>query len=170
MSFFIDYYQTVWSRVNTNGDQCRHRKDLAGPISNSPAASKTSRRLESRYITSQDGTCEDVRLGLNSVASTILRAKKPKKSCAGNRSTMPLAEKWARLRLRVRSMDDTGARRSTTRDGQSLVRRAAVEALEMKKMPLGFGINAQIYSGYAGSRTQILSFALNKRRFCERRC
>jgi carbon-monoxide dehydrogenase medium subunit len=80
-------------------------------------------------LRARNGTCEDVQVGLNSVASTIVHAKKPKRSCAVSRSQMPLSEMGEVAATECDPTDDNRGSAEYKREMvKVLVRRAATEA------------------------------------------
>jgi aerobic carbon-monoxide dehydrogenase medium subunit len=90
----------------------------------------------------KNGTCEDVRLGLNSVASTILRAKKAEEVLRGKSIDDATLRKMGEVAAtECEPMDDNRGSAEYKREMvKVLVRRAAVEALEMiENAPLGSG-------------------------------
>ena len=91
-------------------------------------------------LQAKNGICEDVRLGLNSVAPTILRAKKAEEVLRGKPITdSALREMGEIAATEVDPMDDNRGSAEYKREMvKVLVRRAAVEALEMiENAPLG---------------------------------
>jgi carbon-monoxide dehydrogenase medium subunit len=84
-------------------------------------------------LQAKNSICEDVRLGLNSVAPTILRAKKAEEVLRGKPITdSALREMGEIAATEVDPMDDNRGSAEYKREMvKVLVRRAAAEALKM---------------------------------------
>ena len=97
-------------------------------------------------LQAKNGTCEDVRLGLNSVASTIVRAKKAEEVLRGksiNDATLREMGEVAATEVRSHGRQPRLGR-IQARDGQSLSppRRRRGTGND-RKCPFRFGLNAQ---------------------------
>jgi aerobic carbon-monoxide dehydrogenase medium subunit len=133
--FFVDYYQTALEPGEL-------LTEIHVPPSERPGWSHikfTPRSVEdfatvgvAITLNSQNGTCQDIRLGLNSVASTIVHAKKAEEVLRGK----PINDETLREMGEVASSecdptDDNRGSAEYKRDlVKVLVRRAAKEALE----------------------------------------
>lgn len=80
-----------------------------------------------------DGVCEDIRMGLNSVAPTIVRAKKAEEVLRGKSIDDATLRKMGEVAAtECEPMDDNRGSAEYKREMvKVLVRRAAVEALKM---------------------------------------
>lgn len=89
-------------------------------------------------LRAKDGICEDVRLGLNSVAPIIVRAKQAERALLGKRiSDAVLREMGDIAATEVDPMDDNRGSAEYKRElVKVLVLRAAVEAVKMIESPL----------------------------------
>ena len=133
--FFIDYYQTAMEPGEL-------LTEIHVPPPQRPGWSHikfTPRSIEdfatvgvAITLKANNGTCEDIRIGLNSVASTIVRARKAEEVLRGKRSPMPLSRKWAKLpRPNATPPTTTAAPPNISVDMvKVLVRRAAQEAYQ----------------------------------------
>jgi carbon-monoxide dehydrogenase medium subunit len=133
--FFIDYYQTALEPG-----------ELLTEIHVPPAARPgwahikfTPRSVEdfatvgvAVTLRAKDGTCEDVRLALNSVASTIVRAKQAEEVLRGKPITDATIREMGEIAAtEVDPMDDNRGSADYKRDlVKVLVRRAAQEAMQ----------------------------------------
>jgi carbon-monoxide dehydrogenase medium subunit len=133
--FFVDYYQTALNAGEL-------LTEIRVPPSERPGWSHikfTPRSIEdfatvgvALTLRSRDGTCEDVRLGLNSVAPTILRAKLAEGALRGKQiNDSALREMGEIAATEVDPMDDNRGSADYKRElVKVLVRRAAQEALQ----------------------------------------
>ena len=132
--FFVDYYQTALNPGEL-------LTEIRVPPPNRPAWSHikfTPRSIEdfatvgvAITLRAKNGTCEDVRLGLNSVAPIIIRAKQAEKVLIGKQiNDATLREMGEIASTEVDPMDDNRGSAEYKRDlVKVLVRRAAEEAL-----------------------------------------
>jgi carbon-monoxide dehydrogenase medium subunit len=83
-------------------------------------------------LSAKNGVCEDVRVGLNSVASTIIHAKRAEEALRGKTITeAALSEMGEIAATEVDPMDDNRGSAEYKREMvKVLVRRAAQEALQ----------------------------------------
>lgn len=133
--FFVDYYQTA---LNTG----ELLTEIRVPPPERPGWSHikfTPRSVEdfatvgvAITLKAHDGTCDDIRIGLNSVASTIVHAKEAEKVLRGNAITdAALREMGKVAATEVDPMDDNRGSAEYKRDMvKVLVRRAALEAIQ----------------------------------------
>ena len=139
--FFLDYYQTALN-------PCELLTEIRVPPPSRPAWSHikfTPRSIEdfatvgvAITLRAKDGICEDVRLGLNSVAPIIVRAKQAERALLGKRiSDAVLREMGDIAATEVDPMDDNRGSAEYKRElVKVLVPRAAVEAVKMIESPL----------------------------------
>ena len=132
--FFVDYYQTALNPGEL-------LTEIRVPPPSRPAWSHikfTPRSIEdfatvgvAITLRAKNGTCEDVRLGLNSVAPIIIRAKQAEKVLIGKQiNDATLREMGEIASTEVDPMDDNRGSAEYKRDlVKVLVRRAAEEAL-----------------------------------------
>jgi aerobic carbon-monoxide dehydrogenase medium subunit len=133
--FFVDYYQTALNPGEL-------LTEIRVPPPSRPAWSHikfTPRSIEdfatvgvAITLRAKDGICEDVRLGLNSVAPIIVRAKQAERVLHGKRiSDAALREMGEIAATEVDPMDDNRGSAEYKRElVKVLVRRAAQEALQ----------------------------------------
>jgi carbon-monoxide dehydrogenase medium subunit len=133
--FFIDYYQTALEPGEL-------LTEIHVPPPQRPAWSHikfTPRSIEdfatvgvAITLRAQNGTCEDVRLGLNSVAATIVRARKAEEVLRGNPIDDATLRKMGEVAaMECEPMDDNRGSAEYKREMvKVLVRRAAQEALQ----------------------------------------
>jgi carbon-monoxide dehydrogenase medium subunit len=133
--FFVDYYQTALEPGEL-------LTEIRVPPPQRPGWSHikfTPRSVEdfatvgvAMTLRANSGSCEDVRLALNSVASTIVRAKRAEDVLRGNRlSDTVLREAGEIAASEVDPMDDNRGSADYKRDlVKVLVRRAAEQAIE----------------------------------------
>jgi aerobic carbon-monoxide dehydrogenase medium subunit len=133
--FFVDYYQTALNPGEL-------LTEIRVPAPSRPAWSHikfTPRSIEdfatvgvAITLRAKDGICEDVRLGLNSVAPIIVRAKQAERVLHGKRiSDAALREMGEIAATEVDPMDDNRGSAEYKRElVKVLVRRAAQEALQ----------------------------------------
>jgi aerobic carbon-monoxide dehydrogenase medium subunit len=133
--FFVDYYQTVlepgellteirvpppqrsgWSHINFTPRSVEDFATVGVAVT----------------LQAGNGTCEDVRLGLNSVASTIVRAKKAEEVLRGKPISDAALQEMGEVAAReVDPMDDNRGSADYKRDlVKVLVRRAVQEAYQ----------------------------------------
>jgi carbon-monoxide dehydrogenase medium subunit len=134
-NFFVDYYQTA-----LNGGELL--TEIRVPPPKRPAwchIKFTPRSIEdfatvgvALTLRAKNGTCEDVRLALNSVASIIMRAKQAELALLGKQITeSALREMGEIASTEVDPMDDNRGSAEYKRElVKVLVRRAAQEALQ----------------------------------------
>jgi aerobic carbon-monoxide dehydrogenase medium subunit len=132
--FFVDYYQTAMSPSEL-------LTEIRVPPPERPGWSHikfTPRSIEdfatvgvALTLRTKDGTCEDVRLALNSVAPTILRAKQAERALLGKAiNDAALRNMGEVAATEVDPMDDNRGSADYKREMvKVLVRRAAQEAL-----------------------------------------
>jgi carbon-monoxide dehydrogenase medium subunit len=132
--FFVDYYQTALEPAEL-------LTEIRVPPPQRPGWSHikfTPRSVEdfatvgvAITLRGQGGTCEDVRLALNSVASTIVRAKGAEEVLRGHRLTDEVLRQAGEVAAtEVDPVDDNRGSADYKRDlVKVLVRRAAEEAL-----------------------------------------
>jgi aerobic carbon-monoxide dehydrogenase medium subunit len=133
--FFVDYYETALNPGEL-------LTEIHVPPPKRPAWSHikfTPRSVEdfatvgvALTLQASDGTCEDVRLALNSVASTIVRAKQAEQALRGKKiNDSVLTEMGEIAATEVDPMDDNRGSSEYKRElVKVLVRRAAREALQ----------------------------------------
>jgi aerobic carbon-monoxide dehydrogenase medium subunit len=133
--FFVDYYQTALNPGEL-------LTEIRVPPPERPGWSHikfTPRSIEdfatvgvALTLRTKDGTCEDVRLGLNSVAPTILRAKQAERALLGKAiNDAALRNMGEVAATEVDPMDDNRGSADYKREMvKVLVRRAAQEALQ----------------------------------------
>jgi carbon-monoxide dehydrogenase medium subunit len=133
--FFVDYYQTALN----SGELLT---EIRVPPPSRPAWSHikfTPRSIEdfatvgvAITLRAKDGICEDVRLGLNSVAPIIVRAKQAERALRGKKiDAAALREMGEIAATEVDPMDDNRGSAAYKRDlVKVLVPRAAQEALQ----------------------------------------
>jgi carbon-monoxide dehydrogenase medium subunit len=133
--FFVDYYQTALNPGEL-------LTDIRVPPPSRPAWSHikfTPRSIEdfatvgvAITLRAKDGTCEDVRLALNSVAPRIVRAKQAERALLGKRiDDAALREMGEVAATEVDPMDDNRGSAEYKRElVKVLVARAAKEALQ----------------------------------------
>jgi carbon-monoxide dehydrogenase medium subunit len=133
--FFIDYYQTALEPGEL-------LTEIRVPPPQRPGWSHikfTPRSVEdfatvgvAITLSAKNGVCEDVRIGLNSVASTIIHAKKAEEAVRGKTITdATLREMGEVAATEVDPMDDNRGSAEYKREMvKVLVRRAAQEALQ----------------------------------------
>lgn len=134
--FFVDYYQTALN----SGELLT---EIRVPPPSRPAWSHikfTPRSIEdfatvgvAITLRAKDGICEDVRLGLNSVAPIIVRAKQAERALRGKKiDAAALREMGEIAATEVDPMDDNRGSAAYKRElVKVLVPRAAQEALKM---------------------------------------
>jgi carbon-monoxide dehydrogenase medium subunit len=134
--FFIDYYQTALEPGEL-------LTEIHVPPSQRPGwchIKFTPRSIEdfatvgvAITLQARNGTCEDVRLGLNSVSSTIVRAKKAEAVLRGKSIDDATVQKMGEVAAtECDPMDDNRGSAEYKREMvKVLVRRAAAEALKM---------------------------------------
>jgi aerobic carbon-monoxide dehydrogenase medium subunit len=133
--FFVDYYQTALEPGEL-------LTEIQVPPPQRPGWSHikfTPRSIEdfatvgvAMTLRAKAGSCEDVRLALNSVASTIIRAKRAEDVLRGHRFTDDLLRQAGEIAAsEVDPMDDNRGSADYKRDlVKVLVRRAAEQAIE----------------------------------------
>jgi len=133
--FFIDYYQTALEPGEL-------LTEIHVPPPQRPGWSHikfTPRSIEdfatvgvAITLQAKNGTCEDVRLGLNSVASTIVRAKKAEEILRGKSIDDATLQKMGEVAaMECEPMDDNRGSAEYKREMvKVLVRRAAQEAFQ----------------------------------------
>jgi aerobic carbon-monoxide dehydrogenase medium subunit len=133
--FFVDYYQTALEPGEL-------LTEIRVPPPQRPGWSHikfTPRSIEdfatvgvAMTLRAKAGSCEDVRLALNSVASTIIRAKRAEDVLRGHRFTDDLLRQAGEIAAsEVDPMDDNRGSADYKRDlVKVLVRRAAEQAIE----------------------------------------
>jgi carbon-monoxide dehydrogenase medium subunit len=133
--FFVDYYQTA---LNTG----ELLTEIHVPPPQRPGWSHikfTPRSVEdfatvgvAITLSAKNGVCEDVRLGLNSVASTIVHAKRAEHILRGKAITEALLDEMGEIAAtEVDPMDDNRGSAEYKREMvKVLVRRAAKEAIQ----------------------------------------
>jgi len=133
--FFVDYYQTALNPGEL-------LTEIRVPIPKRPGWSHikfTPRSIEdfatvgvALTLRTKDGTCEDVRLALNSVAPTILRAKQAERALLGKAiNDAALRNMGEVAATEVDPMDDNRGSADYKREMvKVLVRRATEEALQ----------------------------------------
>jgi aerobic carbon-monoxide dehydrogenase medium subunit len=133
--FFVDYYQTALEPGEL-------LTEIRVPPPQRPGWSHikfTPRSVEdfatvgvAMTLRAKAGSCEDVRLALNSVASTIIRAKRAEDVLRGHRLTDDLLRQAGEIAAsEVDPMDDNRGSADYKRDlVKVLVRRAAEQAIE----------------------------------------
>jgi aerobic carbon-monoxide dehydrogenase medium subunit len=133
--FFIDYYQTALEPGEL-------LTEIHVPPSQRPGWSHikfTPRSIEdfatvgvALTLRVNGGTCEDVRLGLNSVGSTIIRARRAEEVLRGKPISDPILREMGEIAAtEVDPMDDNRGSAEYKRElVKVLVRRAAQEALQ----------------------------------------
>jgi carbon-monoxide dehydrogenase medium subunit len=138
--FFIDYYQTALEPGEL-------LTEIHAPPPQRPGWSHikfTPRSIEdfatvgiAITLQAKNGVCEDVRVGLNSVASTIVRAKKAEEVLRGNQiNDATLRELGEVAATEVDPMDDNRGSADYKREMvKVLVRRAAQEAFQRSVDP-----------------------------------
>jgi carbon-monoxide dehydrogenase medium subunit len=134
--FFVDYYQTALAPGEL-------LTEIHVPPPQRPGWSHikfTPRSIEdfatvgvAITVRSNNGVCEDVRIGLNSVAPTIVRAKKAEEVLRGKSIDDATLRKMGEVAAtECDPMDDNRGSAEYKREMvKVLVRRAAVEALKM---------------------------------------
>lgn len=149
--FFIDYYQTALEPGEL-------LTEIHVPPPQRPGwchIKFTPRSIEdfatvgvAITLQARNGTCEDVRLGLNSVASTIVRAKKAEAVLRGKSIDDATVQKMGEVAAtECDPMDDNRGSAEYKREMvKVLVRRAATEALKM--------IDGSSYSTHSRSAPQ----------------
>ena len=133
--FFIDYYQTALEPGEL-------LTEIHVPPPQRPGwchIKFTPRSIEdfatvgvAITLQARNGTCKDVRLGLNSVASTILRAKRAEEVLRGNSTDDATLQKMGEVAaMECEPMDDNRGSADYKREMvKVLVRRAAQDALQ----------------------------------------
>jgi aerobic carbon-monoxide dehydrogenase medium subunit len=133
--FFVDYYQTVLEP----GELLTEIRVPPPQRSGWSHIKFTPRSVEdfatvgvAVTLQAGNGTCEDVRLGLNSVASTIVRAKKAEEVLRGKPISDAALQEMGEVAAReVDPMDDNRGSADYKRDlVKVLVRRAVQEAYQ----------------------------------------
>ena len=133
--FFVDYYQTALS-----SGELLTEIHVPPPQHQGWSHIKFTPRSIEDFATvgvavtlrMKEGICEDVRLGLNSVASTIVRAKQAERALLGKQiNDSALREMGEIASTEVDPMDDNRGSAEYKREMvKVLVRRAAQEALQ----------------------------------------
>jgi aerobic carbon-monoxide dehydrogenase medium subunit len=134
--FFIDYYQTALGpgELLTEIQVPRPQRPGWSHIKFTPRSIEDFATVGVAItLQAKNSICEDVRLGLNSVAPTILRAKKAEEVLRGKPITdSALREMGEIAATEVDPMDDNRGSAEYKREMvKVLVRRAAAEALKM---------------------------------------
>jgi len=133
--FFVDYYQTV-----LNPGELLTEIRVPPPSRSGWSHIKFTPRSVEDFATvgvaltlsAKNGVCEDVRLGLNSVASTIVHARRAEETLRGKTITEALLRQMGDVAAtEVDPMDDNRGSAEYKREMvKVLVRRAAKEALQ----------------------------------------
>jgi carbon-monoxide dehydrogenase medium subunit len=133
--FFLDYYQTA-----LNSGELLTEIRVPPPLRLGWSHIKFTPRSVEDFATvgvaitlsAKNGVCEDVRLGLNSVASTILRAKQAEETLRGKSITDDLLREMGEVAAtEVDPVDDNRGSADYKREMvKVLVRRAAQEAFQ----------------------------------------
>ena len=136
--FFVDYYQTA-----LNPGELLTEIRVAPPARSGWSHIKFTPRSVEDFATvgvaltlsAKDGVCEDVRIGLNSVASTIVHAKRAEQILRGKAITDALLREMGEVAAtEVDPTDDNRGSAEYKREMvKVLVRRAAQEALQRVK-------------------------------------